>query len=58
MADRYMIISSDCHAGLPNEEYRPYLDPQFLDAFDAHLAEREAMRQQFQIMGNKQFEEE
>ncbi len=58
MADRYMIISSDCHAGLPNEEYRPYLDPQFLDAFDAHLAEREALREQFQIMGNKQFEEE
>ena len=58
MPDRYMIISSDCHAGLPNEEYRPYLDPQFLDAFDAHLAEREAMREQFQIMGNKQFEEE
>ena len=48
-----MIISSDCHAGLPNEEYRPYLDPQFRDAFDAHLAEREAMREQFQIMGNK-----
>ena len=32
MPDHYMIISSDCHAGLPNEEYRPYLDPQFLDA--------------------------
>lgn len=58
MTDRYMIISSDCHAGLPNEEYRPYLDPEFRDAFDAHLAEREAMREQFQIMGNKDFEEE
>lgn len=23
----YLIISSDCHAGLPTEEYRPYLDP-------------------------------
>ena len=24
--DRYLIISADCHAGLPCEEYRPYLD--------------------------------
>ena len=24
---RYLVISSDCHAGLPNEEYRGYLDP-------------------------------
>ena len=26
--DRYLIISADCHAGLPCEEYRPYLDAQ------------------------------
>ena len=24
--DRYLIISADAHAGLPCEEYRPYLD--------------------------------
>jgi predicted TIM-barrel fold metal-dependent hydrolase len=58
MSDRYLVISSDCHAGLPNEEYRPYLDPQHRAAFDDFLAEREAVRQSFQIMGNKQFEEE
>ena len=26
MSDRYTIISADAHAGLPCEEYRPYLD--------------------------------
>ena len=26
MSDRYLIISADAHAGLPCEEYRPYLD--------------------------------
>ena len=24
---RYLVISSDCHAGLPNEQYRGWLDP-------------------------------
>ena len=38
--DRYLIISSDCHAGLPNEQYREWLDPEYRDAFDANLAER------------------
>jgi predicted TIM-barrel fold metal-dependent hydrolase len=42
--ERYLIISSDWHAGLPCEEYRPYLDSAHLDAFDAFLAEREANR--------------
>ncbi len=35
--DRYLVISSDCHAGLPPEQYRDYLDPQYRDAFDAAL---------------------
>lgn len=38
--DRYLVISSDCHAGLPNEQYREWLDPEFRDAFDHSLAER------------------
>ncbi|HZP31441.1 MAG TPA: amidohydrolase family protein [Acidimicrobiia bacterium] len=46
MNERYLIISSDCHAGLPCEEYRPYLDPRYLDAFDDFLAERAANRSQ------------
>ena len=30
-SDRYLVISSDCHAGLPNEQYRDWLDPEFRD---------------------------
>src|SRR3954471_20064836 len=46
MAERYLIVSSDCHAGLPCEEYRPYLDTKYLDAFDGFLAERHASREE------------
>ena len=35
--DRYLVISSDCHAGLPPEKYRDYLDPQYREAFDVAL---------------------
>ena len=41
---RYLIISSDCHAGLPTVEYREYLDPQFRDAFDESVRRAEAAR--------------
>jgi len=37
MAERYLVISSDCHAGLPPERYRDFLDPQYREAFDAAL---------------------
>src|SRR5436190_23659155 len=40
----YLIISSDCHAGLPTEEYRPYLDTRFHRAFDEFLCQRDARR--------------
>jgi len=35
--DRYLVISSDGHAGLPPERYRDYLDPQYRAAFDQAL---------------------
>jgi predicted TIM-barrel fold metal-dependent hydrolase len=35
--DRYLVISSDCHAGLPPERYREYLDPKYRAAFDVAL---------------------
>lgn len=35
--DRYLVVSSDCHAGLPPEQYRDYLDPQYREAFDVAL---------------------
>ena len=42
-SDRYLVISSDCHAGLPNAEYREWLDPAYRDRFDQHLADRTRM---------------
>src|ERR687890_149331 len=41
--ERYLVISSDCHAGLPNAEYREWLDPAHRETFDAHPAERTKM---------------
>ncbi|MGI9604158.1 MAG: amidohydrolase family protein [Acidimicrobiales bacterium] len=34
-AERYTIISSDCHAGADHATYREYLDPAWRDEFDA-----------------------
>ncbi|MFC9461664.1 amidohydrolase, partial [Streptomyces sp. NPDC056983] len=49
--DPYLIISSDCHAGLPTEEYRPYLDSRFHRAFDEFLGERGARREEATRLG-------
>ncbi len=38
--DNYLVISADCHAGLPNAEYREWLDAEVHEQFDAALAER------------------
>lgn len=35
--DRHLVISSDCHAGLPPEKYRDYVDPQYRETFDVAL---------------------
>ena len=43
--DRYLVISSDCHAGPRPERYRDYLDPQYRDEFDRQHAARLAMLQ-------------
>ncbi|MDP6912235.1 MAG: amidohydrolase family protein, partial [Acidimicrobiales bacterium] len=40
----YVIVSSDTHAGLHCEEYRPYLDPALHAEFDDYVAERHAHR--------------
>ncbi|MEN8159390.1 MAG: amidohydrolase family protein [Myxococcota bacterium] len=44
--DRYLVISSDGHAGLPPERYRDYLDPQYREEFDRQHAARMAMLEQ------------
>ncbi len=35
--DRYLVISSDCHAGLLPDKYRDYVDPKFQEIFDVAL---------------------
>jgi predicted TIM-barrel fold metal-dependent hydrolase len=42
--DRYLIVSTDGHAGLLPEKYRDYVDPQYRDLFDEHVAAEVAMR--------------
>ncbi|MEY9844331.1 amidohydrolase family protein [Streptacidiphilus sp. MAP5-3] len=49
--DPYLIISSDCHAGLPTEEYRPYLETAHHRAFDEFLAQAEARREEATRLG-------
>lgn len=40
--DRFIVVSSDCHAGLPGDKYRDYLDPQYRETFDAALPLQQA----------------
>ena len=48
-----VVISSDCHAGLPPERYRDYVAPQYRETFDIalpiQLAEVRAMAKKFLI---------
>lgn len=53
----YVIVSSDTHAGLNCEEYRPYLDPDVHEAFDEYVAERHQHRQ-ISLENNAEFIEE
>ena len=57
---RYLVISSDCHAGLPNEQYRSWLEPQYRDAFDEAQAARALMETELKHRGlrNEEFAEE
>jgi predicted TIM-barrel fold metal-dependent hydrolase len=57
---RYLVISADCHAGLPNAEYRDYLDPEHRGSFDQFLAQRAVMEEELRGRGlrNEEFAEE
>jgi predicted TIM-barrel fold metal-dependent hydrolase len=46
--DRYLVISSDGHAGPPADHYREYLEARYRAAFDEHQATTRAMREQMQ----------
>jgi predicted TIM-barrel fold metal-dependent hydrolase len=43
MSDRYVLISTDSHAGPTAERYRDYVDPQYRDAFDQAAREAEEL---------------
>ncbi len=43
-SEPYIVVSSDTHAGLQCEEYRPYLESSLHDEFDQYVAERHAHR--------------
>jgi predicted TIM-barrel fold metal-dependent hydrolase len=51
--DRVLVISSDCHAGLPPEKYRDYVSPQYRETFDVvlplQLEEVRAMGKKFLV---------
>jgi predicted TIM-barrel fold metal-dependent hydrolase len=49
-AERYTIISADCHAGGSHKQYREYLDPRFHDDFDAW---RGRYRNPYKDLGDK-----
>jgi predicted TIM-barrel fold metal-dependent hydrolase len=40
---RYLVISSDTHAGPPTAAYRDYVEPRYREAFDADLAATEQL---------------
>jgi predicted TIM-barrel fold metal-dependent hydrolase len=44
--DRYLVISSDGHAGLPPERYRDYVEAKYRAAFDDHIAAEIKARQE------------
>lgn len=54
----YVIISADTHAELPTEQYRPYIDPEFREEFDAFLAEKQALAEQGQTISDEAFAEQ
>ena len=44
--NRYLVISSDGHAGPPADHYRGYLEERYRPAFDEHQAALQAMREE------------
>jgi len=56
---RYMVISSDCHAGLPNQQYRDWLEPKHHRAFDEEQAARALIEEELRARGmrNEEFAE-
>src|SRR3978361_1500912 len=49
--DPYLIITSDSHAGLPTEAYRPYLEQKYHRAFDEFLGDRGVQLEEMTNLG-------
>lgn len=51
--ERIVVVSSDCHAGLPPERYREYVSPKYRETFDValplQLEEVRAMSKKFLV---------
>lgn len=51
--ERIVVVSSDCHAGLPPERYREYVSPKYRETFDValplQLEEVRAMSRKFLV---------
>lgn len=57
--ERYLVVSSDCHAGLPIHEYREWVEPRYRKAFDDALpAELEMRQYERDTFFDKEFEAE
>ena len=57
--DRYIVVSSDGHAGPPAELYRDYLDPEFRSRFDEHQeTDGRAAGPRWRPRARSEFEEE
>ena len=55
--DPYIIVSSDSHAGLQCEEYRPYLDSAVHSEFDEYVKERHENRRLTEEINGEYVEE-
>src|SRR5689334_15941382 len=49
---KYLILSSDCHAGPPAEKYREYVDPEYRSAYDDFLHQADAQREMLRKASN------
>ena len=53
MTDRLTVVSTDCHAGLPIAQYKPYVDSKYHDfidmAVDVQIEMMDKAEQQFLI---------
>jgi predicted TIM-barrel fold metal-dependent hydrolase len=54
---RYLVISSDTHAGPPSEAYRDYIDPSYREAFDEDVENALALRSVILASASKEQDE-